>query len=725
MFPFIFHIVHSHQTFHPFLLEEEKHLAALEQTLKEKGKINKTIMQCAFIGTPRSGKSSLMKRLIGERPTPSSPSTGVADKVVQVIVRSSTTAANVSDLAWDKLNYDDEAIVVVWDTSQSHRDNVASSKAQSHSSEGVPRTEFSVVEQDTSELESKKQPKHQAELNKSNPTSIDVTDPKLAVDFCKKALRRNFHNAKRILEKGGWLLYLTDTGGQIEFQELLPLLVSGPTVFFLVFRLDHDLNKQFTVEYVRSTGTKSKPYQSTFTVKEALLQSLASIVSMVTYVYREGKKVPLKPKVFFVGTHRDKVSEAEVDRINLALQKLVATTGVYREGIIQFGSESRMLLVVNNLADNDSDIQLVRNAIERLRNRGDFNVIAPPSWLIFSLIIRQHEDCVLSYEKCFEIARKCGITDEEELNNALWFLHTKVGLIRHFQLEGLEDLHKIVIQDPQVLFERITDLVVETFTFDKTDPVVCEDFKKKGIFPFSTFKRISGSSDDLLTPKLLVKLLEHLHIIAPLQEDTEQYFMPCILAHAKPAQTTQRICGRQSGEQSQNNPSLLVSFRCGFCPKGLFAALVVYLLAKTKGDFQWRLQTERIFKDQISLSVGSYDTVSITVQPKFFQITCHTSELSELSHNRQFPFAKTCEIVRHCIETGIHKVTSALHYDATHYLAFYCPGDHQGTDTREPHPAEIRFHANKPCTLRCELAEGKAFKLPPGYEQWFTEVLQH
>ena len=269
------------------------------------------------------------------------------------------------------------------------------------------------------------------------------------------------------------------------------------------------------------------------------------------------------------------------------------------------------------------------------------------------------------------------------------------------------------------------DLVVETFTFDKTDPVVWEDFKSKGIFPFSTFERISRSSDDLLTPELLVKLLEHLHIIAPLQEDTKErrYFMPCILAHAKPAQTTQRIC-----EQSQNNPSLLVSFKCGFCPKGLFAALVVYLLAKTKGDFQWRLQTDRIFKNQISFSVGSYDTVSITVQPNFFKISCHTSASSELSHNRQFPLAKTCGIVRHCIEKGIHKVTSALHYesDATrHYLTFYCPGIHQGSDPSERHPAEIMFHNNKPSGLRCELAEGEPFELPPGYEQWFTEVLQH
>ena len=571
-----------------------------------------------------------------------------------------------------------------------------------------------------------KEPEHHAEQSKSSPANTDVTDAKFAVDFCRSALSRNLQKAKRILEQGGWLVYLTDKGGQIEFQELLPLLVSGPTVFFLVFRLDHDLNKQFTVEYVCSTGTKSEPYQSTFKVKEALLQSLASIASMVTCVYRDGQEVLLKPQVFFVGTHKDMVSEAEIDCINDALEKLVKPTDMYRKGIIQFASESRMLLVVNNLADDDSDIQVVREAVERLRNRGDFNVSAPPSWLLFGLIIRQQEDRVLSYKKSYEMARKCGITDEEELNDALWFLHTKVGLIRHFQLKGLEDLQKIVIQDPQVLFDKVTDLVVETFTFEKADPVDWEHFKKKGIFPFSTFQRICGSSDDLLTPELLVKLLEHLHIIALLQEETEErrYFMPCILAHVKSIQATQRICGRKLNEQSQNNPSLLVCFRCGFCPKGVFVALVVYLLAKTKGDFQWRLQTDRIFKDQISFLVGSYDTITIAVQPKFFQITCHTSASSELSQSRQFPLAKTCGMVRHCIETGIQKVSSALHYvsDATHYLAFYCTGVHQGPDS---HPAEISFNANKPCTLRCELAEGEAVKLPPGYEQWFAEVLHH
>ena len=761
---------------------EERHLAALELAIRQKGSLDKTIMQCVFVGVPRSGKSSLMRRMVGECPAHSSPSTGVVDKVVQVeIVRSSTAAASVSGSTWVKLSHDDEAVTVVMDTAQSHSGEVTDSETHSQASVAVAAVHQTEPNSTTSGGGVSEQPQpdgvpedrrqhqpHQSPTptmastqphlpSQSSSGSSNTADLKPSVDLCKSALRKNPQYTVKAVQKQeqGWMVYLTDTGGQIEFQELLPLLVSGPSVFFLVFRLDHDLNKRFTVEYVRPNGTTSEPYQSNFTVKEALLQTLASIASMGTYVYmgRGKEQLPLRPQVFFVGTHMDKVSRVKIDRIDRSLRHMVKSTGLYREGMIQFASESRMLLAVNNLSDDDSAIQQVREAVERLGSRGNFKVTAPPSWLIFSLTIRQHKDRVLSYEQCFKVARQCGITSREELNEALWFLHTKVGLIRHFQGEGLEDLQEIVIQDPQVLFDRITDLVVETFTFDKADPVVREDFKKKGIFPFSTFEKISASSDHLLTPSRLVKLLEHLHIIAPLEKEVEKeeeekgkeeegedeeemekrYFMPCILAHAQPAEVGSWLewisrafsaVFRRSAEQSPNNSSLLVGFRCGYCPKGLFAALVVYLLANARSHgHKWTLQRDQIFKDQISFLVRPYDTVSITVQPKFFEITC-TPALSKSSRNRHFPLATTCGEVRRCIETGIHVVTSALHYtnDAAHYLAFYCPGNHRGPDLKEPHPAEIIFHDNKPCTLQCVLGERGTFELPPGHERWFTEV---
>ena len=668
-------------------------------------------MQCVFVGPPRSGKSSLMKRIVGERPTPSSPSTGVADKVVQVeIVRSSTAAASVSGSTWVKLSHDEETAMVVMETSQSHSSQTG--HRETHS-QAVNQSELNSTLL-VSGVPEQSQP-HQSPSPAT--ASTNTADLKLSVDFCKRALQRDVRYAMRVARERSWLVYLTDTGGQIEFQELLPLLVSGPSVFFLVFRLDHDLNKQFMVEYVRSTGATSEPYQSNFTVKEALLQSLASIASMGA------------SKVFFVGTHKDKVSEAEIECIDLGLQHLVKSTSLYRKGMIQFASESRMLLAVNNLSRDDSDAQLVRSAVERLGSRGDFNIRALLSWLIFSLTIRKHNDRVLSYEQCFEVARQCGIETRDELNEALWFLHTKVGLIRYFQGEGLEDLQKIVITDPQILFDMNTDLVVDTFTFNKVDPAIQEAFKKKGIFPFSTFERISGSSEQLLTPSRLVKLLEHLLIIAPLEEEEDgerRYFMPCVLAHTKLAIPAVALPGseqtpRPSGEQCL----LVVGFRCGYCPKGLFAALVVYLLANKRSRFQWRLQRDRIFRDQISFSVGPYDTITITVQPKFFEITC-TPASSESTHNRHFPPATTCGEVRRYIERGIREVTSALHYtrDAAHYLAFSCPGDHRGPDPREPHLAEINFHGGVPCTLRCELAEERTFRLPPGHERWFTDRIE-
>jgi len=103
-------------------------------------------------------------------------------------------------------------------------------------------------------------------------------------------------------------VYLTVTGGQPEFQELLPVLVCGPSVFFLVFRLDLELNSRYQVEYVNSSGESIVPYESALTVQETLLQSLATIASTSITRMVGGERIDIIPRVFFVGTHKDRVS---------------------------------------------------------------------------------------------------------------------------------------------------------------------------------------------------------------------------------------------------------------------------------------------------------------------------------------------------------------------------------------------------------------------------------
>ena len=95
--------------------DERRRLAACERAIKEKGSIDQTAIHCVFMGMPRSGKSSLMWRLLGKRLS-SCTSTGVAERVVRVEIRKSTV--HVSGLLWCELeDLEDEATLLIYDVS--------------------------------------------------------------------------------------------------------------------------------------------------------------------------------------------------------------------------------------------------------------------------------------------------------------------------------------------------------------------------------------------------------------------------------------------------------------------------------------------------------------------------------------------------------------------------------------------------------------------------------
>ena len=116
----------------------------------------------------------------------------------------------------------------------------------------------------------------------------------------------------------------------------------------------------------------------------------------------------------------------------------------------------------------------------------------------------------------------------------------------------------------------MTELTARTFVFTNVGLHAKNKFKKHGIFSSNDIKKLARLSNELLPVSKMVKLLEHLHILAPIQEDDGMdYFLPCILAHAPEA---------QSSTCTPLAPRLILPFRCGYCPKGIFSALVVYLL---------------------------------------------------------------------------------------------------------------------------------------------------
>ena len=91
--------------------------------MEERGMLDHTIVHGVFVGPARFGKNSLMERLLGRMPSSVSPSTGVAESVVQVkvIQKSTTFAANVKESIWSVMDYDDEAIKLILINSESKK----------------------------------------------------------------------------------------------------------------------------------------------------------------------------------------------------------------------------------------------------------------------------------------------------------------------------------------------------------------------------------------------------------------------------------------------------------------------------------------------------------------------------------------------------------------------------------------------------------------------------
>lgn len=638
-------------------------------------------MQGVFLGPARSGKSSLIKRLLKKELYPTSPSTGAADKIIQVSVKkSSSIATSIFESTWLHLTYSGEALRLMMLTAKTHENKpVIGDRMAAQLSPVEDNIEVAAV------------------------AGVQMPDGYVSPrETFENALCTDGIVALRQHLDGSWTLYLSDTGGQMEFQELLPLLVSGPSLFFVVFPLHRDLDELFTIQYELPDGQQSEPYQSSLTLKEAILQSLATIAAMGTFTYKGvgNNSVELKPKVLLVGTHKDLLNPAtvkeDIKKKDAELRQMITTKSYYRESLIESASRNQFIFAVNNLADSDDDFAAIRARVSTIAKQGRYQMSIPTHWLIFSLVIRNLSDRVISYDQCYNVAQQCGIDSEDELKEALWFLHTKMGVIRYFPYG---DLSKIVVIDPQLLFDRITDLIVQTFTFENAGELLCDEFEKKGIFSLEDFERISVTSDPLLTHPRFIELLKLLRIIVPFL-DGKKLFIPCVLAHADKALYPPR--------QHSAVPTLAIVFDCGYCPKGVTGSVIKYLMTnEMQSKFVWKLQEDQIFRDQVSFFVGP-NLITLCLYPMHFEVVYAPSTKTV---EAVCSIEETCWEICHSIKSAIQTVTKDMNLTCHCNTTFYCT-------LCKSHIAELVQHRSIPCQLWCN--ETRQFcKLPDGYKYWF------
>ena len=345
------------------------------------------IVRLNFIGLPRSGKTSLLLRLLkvikniqaendrkkkeGEVPE-DQPSTGLRESREQVFIKKcvSHKIGTISSKKWsvmESLIKEGNMLVQliynsIINPTRSNKQPITSpsnsSEADSEeqsskleASEGMIQSELKASEYvSQSELKGVSQSESIASdgTSQSDEDQHHITEDILSL--ISDAVSRDNTDLQKLLDDM-ILLINTDTGGQAEFLDLHSSLVDGPSLNLLFHRLQDDLHSVFETHYTYDNGSSTRKVESTLTVEEVLFQALSSIACFSGCFLEDGnpqekdsiqsKVSKSKSKVMFVGTHRDEVpDEADFIKKDDALKMKIEDTKFFDNNIIKYADNS-------------------------------------------------------------------------------------------------------------------------------------------------------------------------------------------------------------------------------------------------------------------------------------------------------------------------------------------------------------------------------------------------
>ena len=738
-------------------LENQPHYEAYQQALNEEVAIPLKYLKVLFFGPPRTGKTSMRRRLVGEIQNLANlkepASTGTAEvydaivKVVEETVQGDTEPYDsivkvVEDKTTTSVAFNPKPAVITkseWSTvkalfgkeKSTHETDLddelrllyqfiyeaaPTTKSKSH----IPAPVIAEESQGKTTKATKvtKANKEQSSAKDTISSPIPVKSPKEAktsnlnisqeaeepgykyklsiqeVDKIERAYRAFTRVMQapgreqlKVLLEGTILINMVDTGGQPAFLDMLPALTMGPALYLIFFRLDQELKKTYQVQYVSKSNENVQFGHSSYTVEEVIFQALSSIACF-SYTAPKKPNMPNPSRAaMLIGTHKDllgsdpKTVEAEIEAKDVELQEEISVFSLFKAGqkFLRYAFKNQLMFAVDNMNGDEKELTKVRKQLENIMKTDFDDFPIPASWLMFSIFLRKMGNRTLSLLQCHEIGDRLNVRDTDE---ALWFLHHYVGILMHFP--DVEEIKDIVICDPQVVFDSVTDLILNSFNFNTVDKLASEHFKTTGQFSLEDVQKIAKKLKcDILPPLKLLRLLEHLNIIAPIrsegsspQSDTYQeevvYFMPAVLEHA----TKEEL---HMEERPTDPVPLMIHFKCGFVPVGVFCAMIACLVAQ-EGTLGWILQEPRdghnLFKNKVTFRINGAYNVTLISKPKQYEI--HIARISDTDRALEeiclHVFETVCDILDQVISKVKYKRLVSSCSDQTLYeLGFKCP----------------------------------------------------
>ena len=383
------------------------------------------------------------------------------------------------------------------------------------------------------------------------------------------------------LYKTHWI-YGIDSGGQAAFLDIAPALLRYHSLNIVFLKLDEMLDDTANFFYSvhgKKLGDGERRQMSTMQLTKSFFRCKSQLHPPLLEGV-ENIRLHGRPHFIVVGTCYDEYQRLEENNqlkesLKEKNERLCSELREYEDVRIDYAKGSEIIFPINTLGRSKNEICIAQR-IRQITCQSYVTAEVPARWFFIQLELKSKTTGrrVITFDECLEIEMSIGM-QLKEVKAALWYFHN-LTLYLYFP----DILPKVVFLDPQLLFDKLSELIAVSYgndPYDRYTVATIRNLKERGVFERDIldtfeFEEHIFSSGDFLT------LMQGLLIISEIPNDTG-YFIPCVLDTIEdPASESVGI--------NEVEP-LFLTWGKHLIPNGLFTSLVVFLLHQ---DFPTQFQ---------------------------------------------------------------------------------------------------------------------------------------
>ena len=527
-------------------------------------------------------------------------------------------------------------------------------------------------------------------------------------------------------------VYFTDSGGQPEYHELLPLFVRRISSAVCVIPLPSKLDEIQDVEYFKNGLRIGDVQKSQFTEKDTVKCLFNTIESYST------QEEP--PKVMVVGTYLDKLKELQQESTQVTVKNdsqpkiavqssnemLEEKDRQMREFLerdfpnqLVYYSESsttkKLIFPVNTLSRGEHEKAVAESIRCSIESSGAMEENVPIWWYIMELLLQELAKelgrGVLSRAECLQMATLFNIS-EDAFHDALVYFD-ELNVLTY----SPDVLPNVVFVESQIPLDKVSELVFHSYNLRQPTPAMSEEwrhFRDRGVVTMKCLEHFPRHYvQDVFSADDLCKFLQQRLVLAPIPKpgssstsskqvqqpasttsnqlssstpakEEPYYVMPALWRTLPEAELVSRRIS------SPVAATLLVRFPRGFRRAGVFCCFTVHLIRYCGWDLL--LETDQLlYRNCIKLRLHGSPPVTVVLIDSNSYIEVHVNTTTGIPVGE---YTGLLPIIKETILSGIFAACRTLNYKQTKpHLTFYCPHTLPSASTDDSPKSKVQHTA--------------------------------